>query len=102
VTHHEAGLRRELLKEMDEEKADKFIFELVDHSNSLLFSEADKLMLDYALILTVRSSEVTVEIIEQLKDAGFDDLAIHDMCTIVAYFNFVNRIANGLGVELES
>ncbi|MDA3839395.1 MAG: peroxidase [Candidatus Delongbacteria bacterium] len=102
MTHHEAGLRRELLKEMDEEKADKFIFELVDHSNSLLFSEADKLMLDYALILTVRSSEVTVEIIEQLKDAGFDDLAIHDMCTIVAYFNFVNRIANGLGVELES
>jgi len=37
-----------------------------------------------------------------LRDAGFDDLAIHDVCAIVAYFAFVNRIADGLGVRLES
>lgn len=87
---------------MSEDKADEFILELCDHSNSSFLNEADKLMLDYALILTVRSSEVTKDTVQELKDNGFDDLAIHDMCTIVAYFNFVNRIANGLGVELES
>ena len=40
--------------------------------------------------------------VKDLRDNGFDDIGIHDMCTIVSYFNFVNRIANGLGVELES
>jgi alkylhydroperoxidase family enzyme len=33
---------------------------------------------------------------------GFDDRAIHDICAITAYYAFVNRIADGLGVELES
>ncbi len=37
-----------------------------------------------------------------LRTAGFDDRAIHDGCAIVAYFAFVNRIADGLGVELEA
>ena len=31
-----------------------------------------------------------------------DDRAIHDICVTTAYFTFVNRIADGLGVELES
>jgi alkylhydroperoxidase family enzyme len=39
--------------------------------------------------------------IGRLRAAGFDDRAIHDLCAIVAYFAFVNRIADGLGVELE-
>jgi hypothetical protein len=36
-----------------------------------------------------------------MPSSGLDDRAIHDLCAIVAYFNFVNRIADGLGVELE-
>jgi alkylhydroperoxidase family enzyme len=36
-----------------------------------------------------------------LRDAGFDDRTIHDAYAIVAYFAFVNRIADGLGVDLE-
>lgn len=35
-----------------------------------------------------------------MNAAGFDDRAVHDMCAVVAYFAFVNRIADGLGVEL--
>jgi alkylhydroperoxidase family enzyme len=34
-------------------------------------------------------------------ESGFDDEGIHDACAIIAYFAFVNRIADGLGVELE-
>jgi alkylhydroperoxidase family enzyme len=40
--------------------------------------------------------------LEQLRAAGFDDAAILRATEIVGYFNFVNRLANGLGVELES
>jgi alkylhydroperoxidase family enzyme len=39
--------------------------------------------------------------VDALRAAGFDDRAIHDICAITAYFAFVNRIADGLGVELE-
>lgn len=36
-----------------------------------------------------------------MKTAGLTDAAIHDVASIVGYFNFVNRMALGLGIELE-
>ncbi len=59
-------------------------------------------MLAYAAKLTHSPATIRQVDIEQLRECGFDDRAIHDICTITAYFGFVNRIANGLGVELES
>lgn len=59
-------------------------------------------MLDYARKLTLESSSVTASDIAHLRAAGFSDAAIHDIVSVTAYFNFVNRIALGLGVELES
>ncbi len=38
--------------------------------------------------------------VDALRAAGYDDRTIHDACAIVAYFAFVNRIADGLGVQL--
>ena len=59
-------------------------------------------MLDYADKLTRSPQSMRPEDVQRLREAGFDDRAIHDLCAIVAYFAFVNRIADGLGVELES
>ena len=59
-------------------------------------------MLAYADLLTVTPHAVKREHIDALRAAGYDDRAIHDACAIIAYFGFVNRIADGLGVELES
>jgi alkylhydroperoxidase family enzyme len=39
--------------------------------------------------------------LEPLRQHGLDDRAILDLALVVAYFAFVNRIAHGLGVELE-
>jgi alkylhydroperoxidase family enzyme len=44
---------------------------------------------------------VTRAHVDALRAAGYDDRAIHDACAIVAYFAFVNRIADGLGVAVE-
>lgn len=44
---------------------------------------------------------MTAERVAALRGAGFDDRAIHDICAVTAYYAFVNRIADGLGVELE-
>lgn len=58
-------------------------------------------MLDYAAVLTSRPYEVGSEEISRLEANGFGQRAIHDICAIAAYYAFVNRIADGLGVELE-
>ena len=62
----------------------------------------DLAMIRYAIKLTDSPSEVTAADVQLLRDEGLDDRAIHDLCSITAYFAFVNRIADGLGVELES
>lgn len=64
-------------------------------------NSADRTMLDYAVKLTVAPAEVNQDNVEALRDSGFDDRGIHDICAITAYFAFVNRIADGLGVEME-
>lgn len=59
-------------------------------------------MLAYALKLTHTPTAMTAEDVTILRGHGLDDRAIHDLCAITGYFAFVNRIADGLGVELET
>ena len=62
---------------------------------------ADHAMLDYAVKLTRTPGEMNEGDVAELRARGFDDRGIHDGCAVTAYFAFVNRIADGLGVELE-
>lgn len=59
-------------------------------------------MVDYALDLTRAPHAAGPEHVEALRRAGLGDGEIHRVAAVVAYFNFVNRIAEGLGVDLES
>ena len=38
---------------------------------------------------------------QKLKEAGLDDAAIVELVSVTAYFNFINRVALGLGVRLD-
>ena len=58
-------------------------------------------MLDYAVKLTRTPWEMKAEDVEALRQAGFDDTAILDVNQVTSYYAFVNRLADGLGVELE-
>ncbi|MEM7052454.1 MAG: hypothetical protein AAF604_22505 [Acidobacteriota bacterium] len=40
--------------------------------------------------------------VEALRSHGFDDAAIHDAAQAISYFNYINRIADALGVEPEA
>ena len=62
----------------------------------------DREMLDYAVKLTLRPWELGGEDVGRLKELGFDDAAILDICQVTCYYNYVNRLADGLGVELEA
>ena len=58
-------------------------------------------MLTYSVKLA-RTPEAMVEAdVVRLRDAGFTDAGILDICMVTAYFSYVNRLAQGLGVELE-
>lgn len=53
----------------------------------------------YALHLTLKPGSVSIDRVDALRSAGLDDLDILDTNNIVAYYNYVNRVANGLGLR---
>lgn len=59
-------------------------------------------MLEYAVKLTRAPATLGSTDVEGLRAAGFDDHAILDICQVTSYYNYVNRLADGLGVELEA
>ena len=61
----------------------------------------DQQILAYVSKLTKTPQAIRESDIEALRQTGCSDKAIHDICEIAAYFNFVNRMASGLGVALE-
>ena len=63
---------------------------------------ADRMMLDYAAKLTRAPWNMTADDVRGLRACGFSDRAILDIAQVVAYYAYVNRIADGLGVSLES
>ena len=86
---------------MAREEADALLGALEnDHSEAKL-SPADRAMLDYVVRLTDTPAAITRGDVDDLRTHGFDDIGIHDICAIASYYAFVNRIADGLGVELE-
>jgi uncharacterized peroxidase-related enzyme len=63
---------------------------------------ATQALLAYAEKLTLRPASVESGDIQKLRREGFSDAAIHDAAQVIAYFNYINRIADGLGVDRES
>ncbi len=86
---------------MDERQQREFVKELRTNFRAMRLNRADSAMLRYVMKLTHSPREMTANDVNSLRAEGFDDRAIHDICSIAAYFAFVNRVADGLGVELE-
>ena len=61
-------------------------------------TEAEKVMLDYVVQLTKDAVKITPEHHVKLRTAGFDDTGILQITLIASWFNYINRVADGLGV----
>jgi alkylhydroperoxidase family enzyme len=59
-------------------------------------------MLTYVEKLTRTPGEMSEPDVTALRNVGFTDRDVLDICTVAAYYAYVNRIADGLGVQLES
>ena len=94
MTHHGEGLRT-LTKdeELVEQVSEDFRTSKID--------EKDLAMLEYVAKLTLEPWNMEKEDVAELRAKGFSDEAILDICQVTGYFAFVNRLADGLGVELE-
>jgi uncharacterized peroxidase-related enzyme len=68
-----------------------------DYTQAAL-SPADREMLDYTARLTRAPAQVTREDLDRLRAVGFDDRGILQINLIASWFNYINRVADGLGV----
>ncbi|HKF01723.1 MAG TPA: hypothetical protein VKB49_05395 [Candidatus Sulfotelmatobacter sp.] len=64
-------------------------------------SSQDRVMLDYVVKLTKDATKVWKDDIERLRSVGFDDRGILQITLIASWFNYINRVADSLGVGRE-
>ena len=68
-----------------------------DYANAPI-SAQDRMMLDYVVQLTKDATRIGPSDHEGLRAAGFDDRAILQITLIASWFNYINRVADALGV----
>jgi uncharacterized peroxidase-related enzyme len=61
----------------------------------------ERAMLDYAVKLTKDATKVSKADHERLREVGFDDKGILQITLIASWFNYINRVADALGVGRE-
>ena len=93
--HHGAGLLR-----LTHDKALVEALKTDWHTADL--SAADRQMLTYTEKLTLTPWDMVEADVIALREVGFSDAAILDINQVTGYYAFVNRLADGLGVELEA
>jgi alkylhydroperoxidase family enzyme len=61
-------------------------------------TEAERVMVEYVVQLTKDATQISPEYHERLRNAGYDDQAILQITLIASWFNYINRVADALGV----
>lgn len=77
---------------------DAFVKALVEDYDHAPLTPQDRVMLDYVGVLTKDATKVTPAHHRRLREAGFDDRGILQITLIASWFNYINRVADALGV----
>ena len=80
---------------------DALVTALEDDYTRAPISSQDRVMLDYVVQVTRDATRIGPADHEGLRAAGFDDRAILQITLIAAWFNYINRVADALGVGRE-
>jgi len=86
---------------MNNKEADEYVHALTRDWKSAPLSKADMALYVFATKLTHTPSQMSLTDLDDLRAFGLDDYAIHDATQVIGYFNYINRIADALGVEPE-
>ena len=98
VQHHFAGLKKLL---NDDKKAVEFWKAVQNGTLNQYFDECYLEGINYARKLTLTLEEVKQDDIERLKVVGFSEGEILEINQVTSYFNYVNRMVVGLGVNIK-
>lgn len=80
---------------------ENFKADLINDYHKADISDLNKSILEYVEKLTLEPASTRQEDIDKLKSDGCSERMIHDIAQVASYFNYINRLADGLGVELE-
>jgi len=86
---------------MTNEEADSFVHAVTRDWKTAPLRKQDMALCRFAQKLTLTPSQMSSSDLDDLRVIGFDDRAIHDSTQVVSYFNYINRVADALGVEPE-
>ena len=86
---------------MTAQQADAFVHAIARDWRAANLSEADLALCAYAEKLTLQPTAMTEADVIALRAAGLGDAAIHDATQVIGFFNYINRVADALGVERE-
>jgi uncharacterized peroxidase-related enzyme len=86
---------------MEAGEADAYVEAVAGDWRSAPLSPTDRALCEFAAKLTHRQQQMTPADLEALRGVGLDDRAIHDAVQVIAYFNYITRVADALGIERE-
>ena len=80
---------------------DDFVHQVVRDWREIRLRPSVRALLEHAEQVTRAPASCGKCDVDRLRAAGWSDAAIHDAVQVVAYFNYINRIADALGVDAE-
>ena len=86
---------------MDESAREDWLARLALDWRMAELSAADAALCAYAQKLTLAPALMQRADLVPLREVGFDDTAIHDAIQVIGYFNYINRVADAVHVDLE-
>jgi len=94
IESHAEFLRRVTLDE-------KMVAALADDYKTAPITEQERVMLDYVVQLTRDATRISPKDHERLRAVGFEDKGILQITLLASWFNYINRVADALGVGRE-
>ncbi len=82
-------------------EADAYVHAIAHDWRTAPLSVVDSDLCEFAAKLTHHPHDMGPADLDVLRSHGLDDRAIHDAVQVIGYFNYINRVADALGVEPE-
>ena len=86
---------------MPADEAERWVEAVAADWRSAPLAAPERALCAYAEKLTREPWAMQRADVERLREAGFDDVAIHEAVQVIAYFNYINRVADALHIDLE-
>jgi len=89
------------VREIPDEEADRWVESVARDWRTAQLEPLERALCEYAVKLTCEPWAMRRADLDGLRAHGLDDTAIHEAVQVIAYFNYINRVADALHVDLE-